>query len=67
MQIPRQAVVSDSVLVVNEGVVERREIDTGYTSITAIEVLDGLQDGDQVIVEDLHLFDDGDRVKTEAK
>ena len=67
LQIPRQAVVSDSVLVVDNGVVERREIDTGYTSITAIEVLGGLQDGDQVIVEDLHLFDDGDRVKIEAR
>ena len=54
-------------LVVDNGVVERREIDTGYTSITAIEVLGGLQDGDQVIVEDLHLFDDGDRVRIEAR
>ena len=67
LQIPRQAVVIDSVLVIDNGVVERREIDTGYTSITAIEVLGGLQDGDQVIVEDLHLFDDGDRVKIEAR
>ena len=32
-----------------------------------IEVLDGLSDGDQVIVENLHLFDDGDRVKVAPK
>ena len=67
LQIPRQAVIRDSVLVVKDGVVERREIETGYTSVTAIEVIDGLTDGERVIVEDLHLFDDGDRVKTEAK
>ena len=65
--IPRQAVVSDSVLVVKGGVVERREIETGYTSVTSIEVLEGLSDGEQVIVEDLHLFDEGDRVKTVPK
>ena len=67
LQIPRQAVISNSVLVVKDGIVERREIETGYTSITAMEILDGLTDGEQVIVEDLHLFDDGDRVKTEPK
>jgi len=65
--IPRQAVVRNDVLVVKDGVVSRKEIQLGYTSVTMIEVLDGLSDGDQVIVENLHLFDDGDRVKVVPK
>lgn len=65
--IPRQAVVLNDVLVANDGIVSRKEIQLGYTSVTMIEVLDGLSDGDQVIVEDLHLFDDGDRIKVAPK
>jgi RND family efflux transporter MFP subunit len=65
--IPRQAVVRNDVLVVKDGIVSRKEIQIGYTSVTMIEVLNGLSDGDQVIVENLHLFDDGDRVKVAPK
>lgn len=65
--IPRQAVVRNDVLVVNDGTVSRKEIQPGYTSVTMIEVIDGLSDGDLVVVEDLHLFDDGDRVKVVPK
>ncbi len=67
LQIPRQAVVRNDVLVVEDGIVSRKEIQPGYTSITMVEVLEGLSDGDQVIIEDLHLFDDGDRVKVNPK
>ncbi len=67
LQIPRQAVVRNDVLVVENGVVSRKKIQPGYTSITMVEVLEGLSDGDQVIVEDLHLYEDGDRVKVTPK
>jgi len=63
LQIPRQALVNDSVLVVKDNVVSRKLVRVGYKSVTMLEILDGLSDGDQVIVEDLHLFEDGDRVR----
>ena len=66
LQVPRQAVVNDSVFVVTDGLVSRRSVQVGYKSITMVEILDGLTDGEQVIVEDLHLFEDGDAVRAVA-
>lgn len=65
LQVPRQAVVGDSVLVVEAGVVSRRPVQVGYKSITMVEILEGLDDGDAVIIEDLHLFEDGDKTRVE--
>ncbi len=67
LQVPRQAIVANKALVVESGTVVEKEIQTGYTSITMIEVLDGLDDDDLVIVEDLHLFEGGDRVSAQLK
>ncbi len=67
IQVPRQAVVNDRILLVENGIVVEKEIQTGYTSITMIEVIDGVSEGDTVIVEDIHLFEDGDRVKPVMK
>lgn len=64
VQVPRQALVYDSVLVVKDELVSRRQVLVGYKSVTMLEILEGLDDGEQVIVEDLHLFEDGDRVRT---
>jgi|ETNmetMinimDraft_22_1059887.scaffolds.fasta_scaffold00006_27 RND family efflux transporter MFP subunit len=67
LQVPRQAVVNDSVfLVADDGAVSRREVRLGYKSITMVEILEGLGDGDRVIVEDLHLYEDGDVVRVET-
>ena len=63
LQIPRQALVGDQVFVVKNGAVSRRSVQVGYKSVTMVEILDGLTDGEQVIVEDLHLFEDGDSVR----
>lgn len=62
--VPRRALESNKVLVVNNGVVELRTVKLGYTSLTDDEVLAGLQQGDQVIAEDLDLFHPGERVRT---
>lgn len=65
--VPRQAVVRNDILVVKDGIVSRKKIKIGYPSVTTVEVIEGLSEGDLVIVEDLHLFEDGDRVKTVSK
>jgi RND family efflux transporter MFP subunit len=64
--IPRRALFGNHVLAVENGRVELRQVKVGYVSLTAVEILEGLTTGDQVIVEELDLFRDGDRVKVET-
>jgi len=64
--IPRRALFGNSVFVVEDGRVHLRNVETGYVSLTAVEVLKGLQAGEQVIVEDLDKFYDGQRVRAES-
>jgi RND family efflux transporter MFP subunit len=63
--IPRRALFNESVYVVKDGVVELRKVKTGFLWLRGAEILDGLKPGDQVIVEDLESFRDGDRVRVE--
>lgn len=65
--IPGTAIIGDRVFVVEEGVVDIRTIVKGYGSLTNVEILEGLEEGDQVIVQDLDLFKVGDRVRTTEK
>ncbi len=64
--IPRRAIFDGMVYVVKDGRVERRKVKLGYTGLNVAEVLEGLQTGDQVIVEKLDQFQDGDRVNAEV-
>lgn len=48
--------------VLDEGVAVRREIRVGATSVSAIEILDGLQPGDQVVIAGTENFADAERV-----
>jgi RND family efflux transporter MFP subunit len=61
--IPRRALFNESVYVVRDGVVELRRVKTGYLWLRGAEVLEGLKAGEQVIVEDLDQFRDGDHVR----
>lgn len=61
--IPRRALQGRTVLLVEDGRVRQREVEVGFVSLTAVEVLKGLKPGDLVIVEDLDLYRDGQRVK----
>jgi RND family efflux transporter MFP subunit len=63
--IPRRALFNESVYVVTDGRVELRRVKTGYLWLRGAEVTEGLKPGEQVIVEDLESFRDGDRVRTE--
>lgn len=63
--IPRRALLGDQVLVVKDGVVESREVNPGFLSMTDAEILEGVEPGEYVIAEDLDLYREGDRVRIE--
>jgi len=54
LQIPRSAIIEQSsgstIFVVVDEIVERREIHTGYTEGANIEVMDGVEDEDEIVV-----------------
>ncbi|MCX7757284.1 MAG: efflux RND transporter periplasmic adaptor subunit [candidate division WOR-3 bacterium] len=61
-----KGVETQSVFVVEEGIVRLKPIKTGIASETDIEVIDGLKPGDLVVIgpyKTLTLLKDGDRVK----
>lgn len=62
--IPGTAIIGDRVFVVEDGVVGMKTIQKGYGSMTNVEILKGLEENEQVIVEDLDLYKVGDRVRT---
>jgi RND family efflux transporter MFP subunit len=64
--VPRRAVFGRNVYVVEDGRVHLREVELGYESVTAAEILKGLKAGEQVIVDQLDTFRDGDRVRVEV-
>ncbi len=63
--VPRRALRGNEIFVVNGGRVELRKVQLGYVVMNVAEVLSGLKEGEQVIVEELDRFKDGDRVRTE--
>jgi len=65
--IPRRARFNnDRVFVVKNGRVEMRKVEIGFdSSLNNLEILKGLKEGEQVIVDNLDQFRDGDRVKVE--
>ena len=65
--IPRRARFDNNkVFVVKNGRVQLREIEVGYDSaLNVIEIRKGLEDGEQVIVDNLDKFRDGQRVQVE--
>ncbi|HEY4990214.1 MAG TPA: efflux RND transporter periplasmic adaptor subunit [Opitutaceae bacterium] len=60
--IPRRAILNENVYVVKDGKVELRPVKKGFVWLTGAEVVSGLEPGEQVIVEDLDSFREGDSV-----
>jgi HlyD family secretion protein len=48
--------------VVEDGIAYRRPIVTGATSLSSIEILDGLEDGDKIIISSTELFNSAESV-----
>ncbi len=63
--VPRRALRGNEVLVVSNGRVELRKVQTGYVAMNVAEILTGLREGELVIAEELDKFTPGDRVRTE--
>jgi len=65
--VPRRALFnSDNVFVVKNGRVEIRQIKLGFLDLNRAEVLDGLREGEAVIVENIDKFRDGQSVRVPA-
>lgn len=63
---PRALFNGDQVFVVKNGVVEQRKVEVGFRALNKMEIRNGLQDGDHVIVENLELYRTGKRVTVEV-
>ena len=65
--VPRRAVQGHSLYAVVNSRVELRKVELGYVSLNAVEVLSGVKEGEQVIVEQLDRFRPGDHVRTQVE
>lgn len=61
--VPRKALMGSAVFIVKNGIAEAREVQIGARNLLTAEILDGLKEGEHVIVETPHLFRDGQTVK----
>lgn len=61
--IPSRAVLGDRVFVVQDNVVKPRTVKVGFHNLEHAEILDGLREGEQVVVADQDLFRPGQRVR----
>ncbi len=65
--VPRRALFnSNFVFVVKDGRAQARQIELGYLDLNRAEVTKGLVEGELVIVENIDLFRDGQRVRLPA-
>ena len=61
--IPARALLIDQVLIVSSGEVEQRTVKIGFKSIKQCEILEGIKEGEEVIVSDQDSFQPGERVR----
>src|SRR5690606_4005653 len=54
---------SQELFVVNGSEAKKRVVELGFRTSDKVEVISGLQPGDQVIISDMSLFEDKSRVK----
>ena len=60
--IPRKALLGNSVIVVQNGIATIREVRIGASNLKEVEILEGLEAEDQVILDTPHLYGDGQKV-----
>ena len=56
--------VGDFVVIEKDGVAQFRKVVTGARNLLTIEVIEGLNHGDKVVVETPHILNDGDRINS---
>ncbi len=60
--VPRSALFNGAVFVVENGIASRRPVEVGFKSLTAVEILRGVNAGEQIAISGLELLSDGSRV-----
>jgi multidrug efflux pump subunit AcrA (membrane-fusion protein) len=61
--VPTRALLVDQALVVNGGIVQRRTVNVGFRTLDFSEALNGLSEGDRVIISDQDKFHSGQPVR----
>ncbi len=65
--IPKTAVLHKKgkswVFVANDGTADMREVVMGYDDLDRVEIVDGIHEGDRVVVSSLSVLQKGTRVK----
>lgn len=64
--IPRRALVGEHVYVAEGSRLSLRKIQKGFDGMTEVEVVDGVKEGDLVVIEQQDRFRDGDRVRLQV-
>jgi RND family efflux transporter MFP subunit len=64
--IPRRALRGNQVFVVKGGEVQLRTVELGYVALNKAEILKGVEQGENVIVEDLDQFQPGEHVRAKV-
>ena len=62
--VPRRALFGTSLFVVKNGVVHLRKVSIGYIGLNEAEILDGVGEGERIIVDEIDRFRDGDHVRS---
>ena len=61
--MPRKALIGNSVFVVKNGKVEIREVTVGAKNLEMVEILQGVDAGELVVIETPHLLRDGQSIR----
>jgi RND family efflux transporter MFP subunit len=63
--VPRRALQGRTLYVVKDDRVEKREVDLGFVWLDGVEITKGVQAGEEVIVDDIDNFREGQSVRAE--
>ena len=61
--VPSRALMMDQAFIVEDGIIKMRSLKTGYRGLETVEIVNGLSEGDQVVVSDQDTFRPGQRVR----
>lgn len=67
LTVPRRALAGGQVFVVEAGRVQARAVVPGYASVSEVQLVEGVQEGELVIVETPETFRAGERVRTQQR
>jgi len=62
--VPSKSLIGDYVVVERAGIVEFRKVVVGARNLQMIEILEGLEEGERVVIETPHLLKNGERIQS---